>query len=130
MIRFELEGHAIPLQNEWQRWHWRQRSRYIRDLAWLIRQNKRTWGEPSLSRVVVRVLRRSMWRSIAPDRDAVVVKPLLDVMQPRSNRHPYGLGIILDDSREVIRGLVVDVEKGDPMTIVEIVEALPIRQPA
>lgn len=66
------------------------------------------------------MVRCSNWRGIAPDIDAVAIKPLLDVLQPRSNRHPYGLGIILDDSREVIRDLVVDVAKGAAKTIIEI----------
>lgn len=47
-----------------------------------------------------------------PDQDGCVasVKPILDILQPRSARHPSGLGIIVEDSPEHIR-LTVRSEK-------------------
>lgn len=120
-MRLEIPQ-ALPLQNEWQRWHWRKRGRYLRSLAQNIAYLCKLPAEP-LNSVSMTVTRMSNWRGICPDRDAVCVKPLLDVMQPASKRHPYGLGIIADDSREVIKSLTVEVEKGEARTVVMIEEA-------
>lgn len=94
-------------------------------LAWLIRNADINWRSippTPLGSVNMIVTRVSNWRGIAPDRDAVCVKPLLDVMQPTGKRHPYGLGIIADDSRDVIKSLSIGVEKGEPRTVVTIEE--------
>lgn len=45
-----------------------------------------------------------------PDVDAVCVKGLLDVLQPRSGRHPSGLGLIFEDGPEFLT-LTVECEK-------------------
>ena len=119
-IRIEIDQ-VLPLQNQWQRWHYRKRGRYIRELALMIAYACEAPREP-LDCVNIAITRVSNWRGIAPDRDAVCVKPLLDLMQPASKRHPYGLGFIADDSREVIKSLSIGVEKGKARTVVKIEE--------
>lgn len=119
-IHLEIDQ-ALPLQNQWQRWHWRKRGRYLRLLALAIAYTCKLPSKP-LECVEITVTRVSNWRGTAPDRDAVCVKPLLDVMQPASTRHPYGLGIIADDSREVIKSLTAEIEKGEARTVVTIEE--------
>lgn len=69
----------------------------------------------------VRVERHS---SREPDIDNLYasVKPVLDALQPLSKRHPYGLGIIVDDSPRHISLDVIHVKakKGGGKTVVEI----------
>ena len=53
-----------------------------------------------LSGATVTITRLS---SVEPDPDAVqFVKPILDALQPASKRHPYGIGVIVDDSAKHI----------------------------
>jgi hypothetical protein len=79
------------------RTHFAARKRYIATLAWEVRA-------AILGPLPAAPLARSrvtIWRhSIQPlDADALAgsVKHLLDLLQPMSKRHPYGLGLIADD---------------------------------
>ena len=96
LLEFRLAA-PLPLLNRWQRMHWRERSIYTKSLGWEIKaalagQMPR---EP-ISFADVRVWRHSI---CSPDQDGLIVKALLDALQPSSKRHPYGLGIIKDDKR-------------------------------
>ena len=117
---------AIPLQNEWDSWHWSKQRKYKRELAFRLRYSHEA-GVPAFwrrhySAVRIHVVRHSGARGgPLPDVDAVSTKALLDVLQvPRGRLHPYGLGVIENDSRDVIRELVVDVARGEPRTVIEI----------
>jgi hypothetical protein len=101
MIHVEIPMRT-PTMNEWQRMHWARRGRIGRAMAteiWVALGGKLP-AKP-LKRCRIRVERIS---TREPDPDSLVagLKPLLDALQPRSKRHPYGLGIIADDTRECI----------------------------
>ena len=127
MIELNLPGQHLPLMNEWQRWHWRKRGNFIRSLAWSLKialQDEGVHlcdGRYPLKRCRIRVVRFKQFGPL-PDRDAMITKPVLDVLQPVSKRHPYGLGVIADDSREVITDLVTDIARGAPRIVIQITE--------
>lgn len=119
---------AIPLQNVWQRWHWRRRGNYMKQLAWSVKAELMRTGvklaspKYPLPRVTMAVTRYNKFGPM-PDPDGVIVKPLLDVLQPQSRRHPYGLGVILDDTEEVILDMNKSTARGPERTHVEIYPA-------
>lgn len=90
---------ARPLQltNPLLRTHWGNRRRAQRELAREImaltasRRPSSPWY-----RVRVTIHRYSTGE---PDADASCAKHLLDVLQPLSTKHPFGLGIITEDDR-------------------------------
>ena len=68
-------------------------------------------------------------RAVDPDGLPTCAKHILDVLQPRSKKHPDGLGVIAEDTADcIIGGAVIDqrrTTKGErPHMLVEI-EALP-----
>lgn len=85
-----------PLLNVWQRMHWAQRRLTGQQIAWAIRAQVGPGPRVPIERCTVTVERQS---TRAPDADGLYggLKPLLDALQPCSKRHPYGLGLILDD---------------------------------
>lgn len=92
----------LPTTNVYARMHWAKRSRLGRQVAteiWAALGGKLP-ARP-LKRCTIRVERVS---TKEPDPDGLVgsLKCLLDALQPPSKRHPYGLGIIADDTRECI----------------------------
>lgn len=119
---------TLPTVNTLLRLHWRKRGRIQQRVASLAAAELRKLGaiprtEP-LTRVAVRIKRYS---SQSPDPDAITstAKLLLDCLQPASKRHPYGLGLIEDDSHAVIVSLTVEhVGQRVARTDVEI-EAVP-----
>jgi hypothetical protein len=96
LLEFRLAA-PLPLQNRWERMHWAERKTLKKLLAWEIRSLLAGQiPEKPINFVHVQVWRRSISE---PDQDGLIVKALLDVLQPSSQRHPYGLGIIKDDKR-------------------------------
>ena len=86
-----------PLLNTTLRQHWGKRRRTARAWAWEIKAA--TIGHiPAEPFARAHVLIERFSRAL-PDDDGLVggCKPLLDVLQPASKRHPYGLGIIAGD---------------------------------
>ena len=84
----------LPLLNVWERMHFTARSKFKTALAWeVLAEIGRKPATP------IEVADITVWRhSIrAPDGDNLIAKALLDVLQPASKRHPYGLGIIAGD---------------------------------
>jgi hypothetical protein len=51
-------------------------------------------ASPPIEHAIITVTRYSVG---TPDADALTAKSLLDTLQPRSERHPYGLGVIAGD---------------------------------
>lgn len=95
-IHFALPR-TLPLLNSLLRTHWSKRRRNTTTLAWEVRGalDGQLPTHPLLrARVVI-----ERWSVGTPDRDGLVAscKPLLDVLQPASDRHPYGLGVIAGD---------------------------------
>lgn len=127
MIELNLVGNNLPLMNEWQRWHFRKRAKFMKNLAWEVRyllqqtDIKLCDARFPLKRCRIRVVRFKQFGP-EPDADAVLVKPLLDILQPTSKRHPYGLGLIADDTREVVSKLETDVARGASRLVVQITE--------
>jgi hypothetical protein len=76
--------------------HWGAKTRLRKDLAWWIRAHEQPPKEP-WQKARIHITRHS---SSKPDYGNLVesAKPILDVLQPNSKRHPQGLGFIVDDS--------------------------------
>lgn len=96
LITFSLAKPTILL-NPWQRMHWATRREYSIALAWEVRaaigaQMPRAPFERA--RLVVR--RMSLQE---PDTDGLYggLKPLIDSLIVPSRRHPFGIGVIVDD---------------------------------
>ena len=88
----------LKLLNELLRMHHRQRSAYTRRLSTEVAgATAHRAGEPLVRKARVTIERHSIG---TPDPDGLVAsaKGLLDVLQPRSDRHPHGLGLIWQDS--------------------------------
>lgn len=96
-----------PTLNVWQRMHWAKRGRLGRQVAteiWAALGGK--LPERPLKKCRIRIERVSTQE---PDADGLHAssKVLLDALQPPSKRHPYGLGIIVDDNSECVTSLEV-----------------------
>ncbi len=76
--------------------HWGAKTRLRQDLSWWFRAHSKPPKEP-WQKARIHITRHS---SVKPDYGNLVesAKPLLDVLQPNSSRHPQGLGFIIDDS--------------------------------
>lgn len=126
VIEFEIPE-ALPLLNTLLRMHWAQRRKLMERLAWLVHTHsghRQMEGLP-MERCQVWVERRSSGG--AADHDGLVgsIKPLMDVLVMPSQRNPHGLGIILDDSPDVVgqpRVTQVKVPRRDQSTRVRIEE--------
>ncbi|WP_444886024.1 hypothetical protein [Microbulbifer sp. PSTR4-B] len=131
IVELELPR-ATLLQNQWERLHFRQRTKYKKDMAMdvamLLRQqgiNLEKW-QP-MKACTVEILRGS---SALPDWDGLFcVKAPLDVLPTYHEKvRPHGLGVIQDDNMKCIRELTVRAvkipRKSQPFTQVRIVEVL------
>lgn len=101
VITFTLSRPTITL-NEYLRMHWTKRSTYQRDLSDAIgRRVLAVPCRPPLQRAIVTITRHSLQQ---PDDDGLHggFKPLLDCLLVKSDRHPHGLGFIVDDSPQHI----------------------------
>lgn len=107
---FELE--LTPSHNEFLRMHYRARRRLMDRIAGQISQQIPLASGIPFRAAKVEIVRRS---SVKPDADALhgACKPILDAMQVRSKRHPYGACVIEDDSTDHIE-LVPRWEKAPP----------------
>jgi len=103
-IFFTLPEPTILL-NQWQRMHWAKRHRYMKTLAWKIRDAVKPPRVP-LQQCEIHIARYSTG---TPDIDGLYggVKGVLDCMVVCTARNPHGLGLIQDDSPEHILKLDV-----------------------
>jgi hypothetical protein len=122
MIRIAIPE-TLPTPNVLLRLHWSKRGRIQRRVATMIGGAllQAGWrpGAP-LAAVEVRIRRYSAKQ---PDPDALpgTAKLILDALQPASKRHPYGLGVIADDSAKCVKALHVEhVGKRQARTEIEI----------
>jgi hypothetical protein len=98
-LAFRL-ARPLPLWNTVMRTHHWQRAKTLRTLAgevgWAIVEVPGQYrpSEP-FTTAKITITRRSTGD---PDPDGLSLKYLLDVLQPASSRHPYGLGIIKEDT--------------------------------
>lgn len=106
-ITFSLAA-PIPLLNKWERMHWGARGTLKKSMA------REIWAAllgqlPSvpLEAATVQVWRHSVQ---APDIDNLISKAVLDVLQPASKRHPYGLGIIAGDDQAHVHARIYHVQ--------------------
>lgn len=96
-VRFTLARPTLLL-NELIRMHFRLRSAYQKRLSSEIANLTRDLDiDQPLERAIVTVERFSVQE---PDHDGLIggLKPLIDCLLVRSDRHPHGLGFIVDDS--------------------------------
>ena len=102
-VVYRLKGglgttNPVPLLNEWQRMHWARRRKFQAALS------------AEIAKLIPHALGRQPWRAVTltivrysvgtPDADAPVVKGLVDSLLVRSDTHPFGLGMVVDDSPE------------------------------
>lgn len=111
----------MPTNNVWLNVHHMARGRFKKRLALSVFAACRPPRQP-LTRCRVLIERYS---TQAPDKDNLYggMKPLLDVLQPASKRHPQGLGFILDDSPSCV-DLEVRHVTGKAMRTVVTIEEL------
>jgi len=107
--------------------HWAAQSRLIHDLSQEVAQAIGRGPTEPIPRALVRVFRHGIQR---PDDDnlTAALKWLLDVLQPRSKRHPYGLGIISGDDPEHLVSEIFHLKprsRADQKTVVTISEVDP-----
>lgn len=99
MIRFDLP--PLPTLNVLMRMHWASRGRFERKLGEMVAAA--TFDLPSgaapYDKARIAVTRHAV-RDVDPDGLPAICKLLLDVLQPRSETHPRGLGIIAGDDAE------------------------------
>ena len=89
----------LLLPNRKKTLHWAKQSQLIHALSQEVSHVIGQGPPQPLSKAHVRVFRYGIQE---PDHDNLTasLKWLLDVLQPRSHRHPYGLGIIAGDDPE------------------------------
>ena len=112
--------------------HWSVKRQLRITLAWLLRAGHMPPAEP-WPKARVTVVRHS---SQQPDHGNLVesAKPLLDVLQPNSKRHPQGLGYIVDDDPDSywatdddVRRATLEIDLGEPTYFDRILLQEPIR---
>ena len=101
--RLALEVHSLPPCNVSRNQHWRSKVRDKKAWGVLLRQAMGRQRRPVHPLKIARLTltRRSLRR---PDFDNLVssFKAILDILQPRGKRNPMGLGVIANDTHEVI----------------------------
>lgn len=106
MISWEF---VLPVRlktlNELLRLHFTARKKHMVELAWHVRAMATPPAKP-LKRCRI-VVERESTQPPDPDGIRATVKPLLDVLQPVSVRHPLGLGFIESDAASCIVSLEV-----------------------
>jgi Holliday junction resolvase RusA-like endonuclease len=113
----------MPTGNVWLKVHYMARAKFKKSLAILVFTVCRPPRQP-LTRCRVLIERYSTQK---PDKDNLYggMKPLLDVLQPVSKRHPQGLGFFVDDSEACIDLTVRHVKGTAKRTVVTIDEMEP-----
>lgn len=86
----------LTLLNARDRMHWSKKRAEKNNIAWEIRAQIQKLPAQPIEKSSVTVWRHSVQ---IPDQDNLQasVKSLLDVLQPNSKKHPFGLGIIAGD---------------------------------
>ncbi|HTS05739.1 MAG TPA: hypothetical protein VMP68_09155 [Candidatus Eisenbacteria bacterium] len=89
----------LMLPNRKKTLHWAKQSQLIHALSQEVAQAIGQGPPQPIPKAHVKVFRYGIQE---PDHDNIVgsLKGILDVLQPRSHRHPYGLGIIAGDDPE------------------------------
>jgi hypothetical protein len=105
---FRLAKPTLTLNRLLRMRHW-QRTKYARDLAIELRASYRTPPAQPLEKARLFIRRHAVQ---APDYDGMVggCKLLIDCLLVRSDRHPHGLGFIVDDSIDRLRLVVEHVQ--------------------
>ena len=95
IVQFTLDK-PVKLLNEILRMHWRERQRYAKHLAAQIALRHKGIREP-MQRAAVTVTRYSVRE---PDHDGLIggCKLLIDCLLVYSDKHPHGMGYLVDDS--------------------------------
>jgi hypothetical protein len=114
----------LLLANRKKNMHWAAKSDAIHKLANEAAQAITNPPPAPLSRAFVSILRYSVRE---PDWDNLqeCQKFLLDILQPRSKRHPYGLGIIAGDDPVHLKSEIQHVQvksRAEQQTLVRIVD--------
>ncbi len=118
---------TVPPLNRFLRMHWSKRRKLQKEVSWLLQLGLHGAGfhgirkHLPLRRCDIDIVRFSR-REPDPDGLPATAKPLLDALQPLSKTHPFGLGVIAEDSSECIRRLTVRHSKGANRTEVTIHE--------
>lgn len=101
----------VPTLNDMIRMHFRKRAKLLKEVAWQVRLEAGPPPTEPFKRVKVAVFRESTQE---PDPDGIraTAKPILDVLQPCSKKHPVGLGWIIEDSAQCVVDLKVHHVKG------------------
>lgn len=96
---FELP--LVPTRSQWDRMHYRAKRRYMDQLAAEVAHQTPAASGIPFRRAKVEIIRQS---SKQPDRDNLwgSAKPVLDVLQVKSKRHPYGTYVIENDDADHI----------------------------
>ena len=106
MISFTIPE-ALPVLNCYSRLsHWQRSEVRARVRMWTragLNACKHWPGSPVMARCRIRITRVGD-RPVDPDGLPTCAKHILDVLQPRSTRHPDGLGVIAEDSADCIIG--------------------------
>jgi hypothetical protein len=112
----------LPLLNEQLRSHWQARRKSKRNLSWHVKiAILRLGAMPVVPMLQARIIVvRYSYKQPDGDNLAACVKPLLDVLQPLSRRHPCGLGVIVDDSPDCVTVTVEHRKSKEVRTDVEI----------
>lgn len=115
---------ATPTLNEWQRMHWQKRRRTNIEMAWQIRAALGKWTGDPIKDCSIYIERHG---SRLVDWDGVYggLKPLLDALVKNTKTNPHGLGIIEDDSPNVVKKIVAVQKKSTRKgcrTLVRIIE--------
>jgi len=118
---------TLPPINVLMRLHWRKRARMLSQTAMLLRSAINRMPESvragwPIAACTIRIERSSRRE---PDPDAIdsTAKLILDALQPKSKRHPFGLGVIAEDNRKCLRDLrVVHVPRAVQRSVVTITE--------
>ncbi len=113
----------MPTRNGWQQAHHMARGKFKKRRA---RSGGAACRPPRQPQTHCRVL-IERYSTQAPDKDNLYggMKPLLDVLQPVSKRHPQGLGFFADDSTDCIDLTVLHVKGAAKRTVVTIEEIDP-----
>jgi len=86
----------LMLPNRKKGLHWAEQSKLIHALSQEVAQIIGPGPTQPIQKAHITVWRYGI-RECDADNLTASLKPLLDVLQPRSQRHPYGLGIIAGD---------------------------------
>lgn len=117
----------LLLPNRKKNLHWSAQTQLIHALSQEVAQVIGPGPSEPIAKAHIRVFRYGIQE---PDHDNIIgsLKGLLDVLQPRSHRHPYGLGIIAGDDPEHLTSEIHHIQvkaRAEQRTSVKIMEVKP-----